>query len=98
MLKPLEKKEIRAVVLAETRELLLELSADEVVLKGPEHLHELGLNSLTLARLIVQLERELGFDPFAVELASVADIRSVDDLIGAYESASAAIAGASQSG
>lgn len=45
-----------------------------------------GLNSLLLAQLLIQLETELGVDPFA-EDRSIADIRTVRDLVTAYEEA-----------
>ncbi|MFI8518806.1 phosphopantetheine-binding protein [Streptomyces sp. NPDC085481] len=45
-----------------------------------------GLNSLLLAQLLLQLETELGVDPFA-EDRSIADIRTIRDLIAAYDEA-----------
>lgn len=45
-----------------------------------------GLNSLLLAQLLLQLESELGVDPFA-EDRSITDIRTVRELIAAYAEA-----------
>lgn len=50
-------------------------------------LHEAGVDSLMLARLLVQLEVELGVDPFGRGDAAISDIRSVSDLITAYQQA-----------
>ena len=54
---------------------------------GDRHLHELDINSLTLARLLIQLENQLGVDPFIQGVTAVSDVRSVNDLINAYHSA-----------
>ncbi|MFF3495285.1 phosphopantetheine-binding protein [Streptomyces sp. NPDC002795] len=43
-----------------------------------------GLNSLLLAQLLLQLEAELGVDPFAGD-RSITDVRTVRELIAAYE-------------
>ncbi|AVH94571.1 MULTISPECIES: phosphopantetheine-binding protein [Streptomyces] len=45
-----------------------------------------GLNSLLLAQLLLQLETELGVDPFS-EDRSITDIRTVRELIAAYDEA-----------
>lgn len=45
-----------------------------------------GLNSLLLAQLLLQLETELGVDPFAEE-RSIADVRTIGELIAAYDEA-----------
>jgi acyl carrier protein len=55
-------------------------------LSADDELFELGLNSLMLAQLLIQLEAELGVDPFS-EQVSITDIRSVSDLVNAYEQA-----------
>ena len=46
----------------------------------------IGLNSLMLAHLLLQLESALGVDPFGEE-QSITDIRTVRDLVDAYEKA-----------
>lgn len=48
---------------------------------------DLGLNSLMLARLIVALEREFGFDPFFDGRHAVIDIHTVGELVAAYSGA-----------
>ncbi len=55
-------------------------------LAGPEQLHELGLTSLLLARLVIELEERLGVDPFA-DQAEVFDARTVDALVAVYRRA-----------
>jgi hypothetical protein len=49
-------------------------------------LHDLGFNSLLLARLIIQLEAELEVDPFAGDV-SISDARSIGALVAIYERA-----------
>jgi acyl carrier protein len=56
---------------------------DEVSVAPDDNLYDLGLNSLTLARLIVALEMAFGVDPFA-EQHVIADIRTVGDLASVY--------------
>ncbi|GAA3765364.1 phosphopantetheine-binding protein [Salinactinospora qingdaonensis] len=83
----LEQTSVRAAVENEIKQLLpdQELSS----LSGREELYELGMNSLTLARLIIQLEAVIGVDPFS-QGATIADVRSVADLVATYERALAA--------
>jgi hypothetical protein len=45
-----------------------------------------GLNSLMLAQLLLQLEAVVGVDPFGAD-RSIADVRTIRDLIAAYEEA-----------
>ncbi len=75
----------------QVRDELVVLVAEEVDepvdLTGATPLTDLGLNSLLLARLLIALEARLGLDPFGSGRASIADVRTVDDLIGAYVSA-----------
>src|SRR5215475_10792336 len=59
---------------------------EEISVSPDSSLHGLGLNSLMLAQLLVFLEAELGVDPFGDDL-SIADMRTVQDLISAYERA-----------
>lgn len=85
----LAKAEVRGVVLEELHALLEEDSDDDEVpeLTGQEALNELKLNSLALARLIIQLEAAVGVDPFADGELSIVDIQLVADLVAAYEDA-----------
>lgn len=66
--------------------LLGETDDDVDAITDDEQLIHLGLNSLTLARLVITLESEFGTDPFS-NGASMTDIRTVSDLIGTYERA-----------
>ncbi|MGH8968104.1 MAG: acyl carrier protein [Actinomycetes bacterium] len=77
---------VSTVVRNEIRALLGE-SGDEIEdLADDDQLHDLGLNSLLLARLIIQLESELGVDPFS-EHVTISDARSVGALAAVYEHA-----------
>jgi acyl carrier protein len=68
---------------------LLEETVGESDRVGPDDaLFDLGLNSLTLARLIIRLESDTGVDPFA-QGASLADVRTVTDLARLYTEAAA---------
>lgn len=87
----LMKTDVKPVVDDEIRDLLLE-GADEIgAWTGEEGLVELGLNSLLLARLLIQLEAALGVDPFADESVAIWDVRSVNDLVAVYERALAGV-------
>lgn len=48
---------------------------------------DLGLDSLDLAQAVVLLERTLGVDPFRDAASSRVTIRTVADLVAAYEGA-----------
>lgn len=82
----LTKTAVRSVVEDEIRNLLLENDQEVGALTGQELLVELGLSSLMLARLIIQIETVLGADPFAADVV-ISDVRSVNDLTSAYEQA-----------
>jgi len=78
----------RAVLQAtagQLRELLLDLDPQREIL-ATDALGDLGLNSLMLAQLLISLETELGVDPFVGE-RSVADVRTVGDLVSVYSQA-----------
>jgi len=81
--------DIRATVTSQIRDLLAESVGEDQVpeITGEARLHELGLTSLLLARLIISLEMELGSDPFTEGDAVISDVRTVDDLIAVYERA-----------
>jgi acyl carrier protein len=70
------------------RELLRESDIETGPLTGKEQLHELGLTSLMLARLVIELEMELDVDPFAEDVV-ISDVRSVGDLVAVYQRACA---------
>jgi acyl carrier protein len=84
----LTQTNIQTTVSEEIESLLLEDQSEVDALTGHEQLHDLGLNSLMFARLIIQLEAMLGVDPFAEEGVMIWDVRSVDDLVALYERAS----------
>lgn len=81
----LDSMGVRTVVHREIRDLLVESGGDDTAVNDHDQLYELGLNSLMLARLIIQLESEFGIDPFAAEDVVITDIRSVDDLAAIYQ-------------
>lgn len=88
----LTKTDIRMIVDNEIRDLLLEDDYEVGTLTGQEQLVELGLNSLLLARLLIQLEAALGVDPFINQSAVIWDAQSVNDLVAIYERALASTA------
>ena len=55
-----------------------------------EIVDELGFASLTVAALIANLEERLGVDPFRSDDVMITDIRTVGDLVRAYEGCLAA--------
>lgn len=73
---------VEAVVLEQLTTLLEEVSEGPVPAVAPaSSLRDLALDSLVLARLIIELEEALGVEPFADEEASVGDVRTVADLV-----------------
>jgi acyl carrier protein len=79
--------QIEAIVHGKIRTVLAERGGEAGRLSGSERLSAtLGLSSLDLAFLVAELEAELGVDPFA-KLVSVTSVRSVDDLVRAYQQA-----------
>lgn len=82
----LTKKDIQGLIVREIRSLLLDQDEDSHDLSPDDTLASVGLNSLMLAQLLIQLEAEVGVDPFGEDL-SIADMRSVQDLVNAYTQA-----------
>jgi acyl carrier protein len=80
---------VRDIVVAEIQGILLEDDEDHEPIAGHELLNDLAINSIALARVLVQLESELGVDPFGGGAAAIADMQSVADLVGAYQNAHA---------
>jgi acyl carrier protein len=79
--------QIEAIVHERIRALLAERGGETRRLSGSEKLSAtLGLSSLDLALLVAELEAQLGVDPFA-KLVSITSVRSVDDLVRAYQQA-----------
>lgn len=86
----LTKEEIGQFVLGELRAIAAEEAehaggVDPGAITEDAQLHETGVDSLMLARLLVQLEAEFGFDPFGHGDVAISDVRSVRDLIAAYQ-------------
>jgi acyl carrier protein len=79
--------QIESIVHGRIRALLAERGSEVDRLAGADKLSAtLGLSSLDLAFLVAELEAELGVDPFA-KLVSITSVRSVDDLVRAYQRA-----------
>ena len=79
--------QIESIVHERIRALLAERAGEVGRLSGSEKLSAtLGLSSLDLALLVAELEAQLGVDPFA-KLVSITSVRSVDDLVRAYQQA-----------
>lgn len=79
--------QIESIVHGRIRAVLAERVGEVGPLSGTEKLSAtLGLSSLDLAFLVADLEAELGVDPFA-KLVSITSVRSVEDLVRAYQQA-----------
>jgi len=79
--------QIESIVHERIRAILAERAEEVAHLSGTEKLSAtLGLSSLDLALLVAELEAQLGVDPFA-KLVSITSVRSVDDLVRAYQQA-----------
>jgi acyl carrier protein len=87
MLKAPTPEQLESVVHGRIRAILAERGDQISRLSGADKLNAtLGLTSLDLAFLVADLEAELGVDPFA-KLVSITSVRSVDDLVKAYQQA-----------
>jgi acyl carrier protein len=79
--------QIESIVHERIRAILAERAEEVTNLSGSEKLSAtLGLTSLDLALLVAELEAQLGVDPFA-KLVSITSVRSVNDLVRAYQQA-----------
>ncbi|MGA7488427.1 MAG: acyl carrier protein [Xanthobacteraceae bacterium] len=79
--------QIESIVHDRIRAVLTERVGEVGRLSGTDKLNAtLGLSSLDLAFLVADLEAELGVDPFA-KLVSITSVRSVEDLVRAYQQA-----------
>ena len=79
--------QIESIVHGKIGAVLAERGAEVGPLSGADRLSAtLGLSSLDLAFLVAELEADLGVDPFA-KLVSITSVRSVDDLVRAYQQA-----------
>jgi len=87
VLTALTRSQIETLVHGRIRAILQERSGEAQNFSGSDKLNAtLGLTSLDLAFLVSDLEAELGVDPFA-KLVSITSVRSVDDLVLAYQKA-----------
>src|SRR5262245_48436508 len=87
MLTGLTLAQVESIVHGRIRAVLAERGGNVASLSGSEKLSAtLGLTSLDLAFLVAELEAELGVDPFA-KLVSITSVRSVTDLVRAYQQA-----------
>ncbi|TGA95332.1 phosphopantetheine-binding protein [Streptomyces sp. MZ04] len=75
----------KKIVIENLTDLLQEAEVEHGEIAESDLLTGVGLSSLLLARLIIQLELETGIDPFAEDLL-ISDVRTVKDLIDAYHS------------
>ena len=57
---------------------------DEITRDPAQNLLDIGLNSLLMARLLIRLERSFGVNPFGENGASIAEVRSVEQLASHY--------------
>jgi acyl carrier protein len=79
--------QIESIVHGRIRAILAERVGEVARLSDTDKLSAtLGLSSLDLAFVVAELEAELGVDPFA-KLVSITSIRSVGDLVRAYQQA-----------
>lgn len=81
------RQQLRELVERHITDLLLEDDRESSTYSDTNTLVELGLNSLMLAQLLIELESATGTDPFADGSRSVADVRSLGDLVDVYTSA-----------
>ncbi|HEV3173319.1 MAG TPA: phosphopantetheine-binding protein [Actinocrinis sp.] len=87
----LKSRNVREVIEQELRELLVDADVISESDAIDDELFQNDVNSMMLARLLIQLEAELGVDPFE-EQSDVADIRTITDLVRVYEQALAGTA------
>src|SRR5215217_3628940 len=87
MLTPLEGEQIEMLVHDRIHAVLKERFVEVPGISAADKLNAtLGLTSLDLAFIVSNLEAELGVDPFS-KLVSITSVRSVDDLVRAYQKA-----------
>ena len=85
---PTGEPTIEATVVATIVELLEEVDDTDVPTVEPTSTFpDLGVTSLLLARLILELEEAFEVEPFEDEQASVADLRTVGDLVTVFRTA-----------
>jgi acyl carrier protein len=84
----LTRDDVGTLVTDHINALLLEIDEDDVPAAEAGHTFaDLGLDSLMLARLIIELDDAAGVEPFRAADASAADLRTVGDVVRVYEDA-----------
>ena len=78
----LDAEQVRQTVVRVLAEVARQ-TARPTAIEGATALAELGLRSLDLAEVIALLEMEFDYDPF-VEGATLAEVRTIDDLASLY--------------
>ena len=71
-------------VIAEINEMIGDDIDDDISLTKETSLVSVGLNSLMLARLIVNLSEKFDYDPFNEGDYAIVDIHTVGNLVSAY--------------
>ncbi|MFC3995591.1 hypothetical protein ACFOVU_06685 [Nocardiopsis sediminis] len=79
--------DVRAAITTRIRDILAEAVDPVPEITGGLALHETGMNSLMLARLLIESESALGVDPFADGDVLLSDVATVDELVAVYEKA-----------
>ncbi|MFD3522199.1 acyl carrier protein [Streptomyces sp. NPDC058653] len=80
----LSRSEVEAVAVKAITEILEEDGDTPPGISGEAALSDLGVSSLVFARVAIELEDELGIDPFKEHPGREADQRTVDDLVDTY--------------
>lgn len=71
-------------VIAEINEMIGDDIDDDISLTKETSLVSVGLNSLMLARLIVNLSEKFDYDPFNEGDYAIVDVHTVSNLVSAY--------------
>lgn len=90
----LTQTDVTESVIAQLRKVLADTLDEDEAITVSRPLRDLGLNSLMLARVIVGLEQEKQLDPFSDGTHALVDVRSVGDLVEAYQDAASTAEGA----
>ncbi|MFE4452998.1 acyl carrier protein [Streptomyces sp. NPDC056796] len=80
----LSRSEVEAVAVEAITEILREDGETSPRISGDATLVDLGVSSLVFARVAIELEDELGVDPFKEGPGGEAARRTVDDLVDTY--------------
>jgi acyl carrier protein len=84
----LTQDDVGTLVTGNINALLLEVDEDDVpTVELDSTFADLGLDSLMLARLVIELDDALGVEPFQSAEVSAADLRTVGDVVRVYEDA-----------